>query len=361
LAWYSFYNLYHNKNQHFSIKVQSPKLRHKGNIMIRNQWYAILDCKEVKKGHPVGVTRMGEKLVAWRNNSGILTVMADLCPHRGVALSIGEVKDDCIQCPFHGFEYDVSGACRLVPANGKNIEPPKALKVHTYPTREAHGLVYIWWGEPREDNNYPPVPFFESITDDFVYTTIRDHWTTHYSRAIENQLDAVHLPFVHRTTIGAGNRTIVNGPLVREENLYTGDHLLNLWVNNQVDTGQAPLKAGQLPEPTRHPSLQFRFPNVWHNWISDDLRIFVAFAPIDEDNVLLYLRQYHKIKIPVLRQITNWFGNLGNLVIERQDKRVVITQQPKRSDLNIGEKLIPGDGPIIAYRKIRRTLIEAVE
>jgi hypothetical protein len=48
-------------------------------------------------------------------------------------------------------------------------------------------------------------------------------------------------------------------------------------------------------------------------------------------------------------------------VIERQDKRVVITQQPKRADLDIGEVLIQGDGPIITYRKIRRALIEGKE
>ncbi|MBK9207343.1 MAG: Rieske (2Fe-2S) protein [Anaerolineales bacterium] len=35
-------------------------------------------------------------------------MMSDLCPHRGVALSAGKLVDDCIQCPFHGFEYDTS-------------------------------------------------------------------------------------------------------------------------------------------------------------------------------------------------------------------------------------------------------------
>jgi phenylpropionate dioxygenase-like ring-hydroxylating dioxygenase large terminal subunit len=324
--------------------------------MIRNQWYAILESNEIKMGKPVGVTRMAEKLVAWRDKAGKLTVMADKCPHRGVALSIGEVNTGCIVCPFHGFEYDITGACKLVPANGKNAQPPKALQVQTYPTQEAHGLIYIWWGEPQE--SYPPLPFFESIDDKFVYSTVTDHWNTHYSRAIENQLDVVHLPFVHRTTIGAGNKTIVHGPLVRVKNLYPQDNMIELWVNNEVDTGQTPLKASQLPEPGRRPFLQFRFPNVWHNWISDSLRVFVAFAPIDEENTLMYLRYYHTVKTPVLKQLNGFLGGIGNLVIERQDKRVVITQQPKRTDLDIGETLIQGDGPIITYRKIRRDLIE---
>jgi phenylpropionate dioxygenase-like ring-hydroxylating dioxygenase large terminal subunit len=99
--------------------------------MIPNQWYAILESREIKKGKIISVTRMGEKMVAWRNMRGELSLMSDKCPHRGVALSVGKLSGDCIQCPFHGFEYDISGACTLVPANGSNSKPPKALHVRS--------------------------------------------------------------------------------------------------------------------------------------------------------------------------------------------------------------------------------------
>ena len=323
--------------------------------MIPNQWYVILESNEVKKGKPIGVTRMGENLVAWREPNGKVTVMADKCPHRGVALSVGKLLNDCIQCPFHGFQYDISGACKLVPADGRNSESPKALHVKTYPTREEHNFIYIWWGDPQP--NLPPVPWFESIPDTMVYSTLRDHWANHYSRAIENQLDVVHLPFVHYNTIGRGNRTLVNGPIVKEESHWPGDHLINLWVYNESDNGQKPKKSSELPEPTRRPQLQFRYGNLWQNWIADDLRILLAFVPIDNENTMMYLRYYHTMRIPVLRQIYGWMGSLGNLIIERQDRRVVMTQRPHRPDLGIGEILIPGDSPIVLYRKIRRELI----
>ncbi|MGD0750238.1 MAG: Rieske 2Fe-2S domain-containing protein [Anaerolineales bacterium] len=99
--------------------------------MIPNQWYAILESNEIKKGKIIGVTRMGGKMVVWRNRQGELSLMSDKCPHRGVVLCIGKVMGDCIQCPFHDFEYDTSGACSLVPAIGSNTEPPRALHVHT--------------------------------------------------------------------------------------------------------------------------------------------------------------------------------------------------------------------------------------
>ena len=324
--------------------------------MIPNQWYAILESNEIKKGKIVGVTRMGEKLVAWRNIKGDLTIMSDKCPHRGVALSTGKLIGDCIQCPFHGFKYDISGTCKLIPAIGKNSEPPNALHVRSYPVREEHGFVYIWWGNRRDE--YPPVPWFESIPEAMVYATLKDHWANHYSRAIENQLDVIHLPFIHHNTIGRGKRTLVNGPIATEENHWQGDHLLNLWVNNEKDNGQKPKKPSELPKPNRRPFLQFRYGNIWQNWIADNLRIVVAFAPIDNENTLLYLRYYHTVRVPVLRQLMGWIGSLSNLVIERQDRRVVITQRPYRSDLGIGEILIRGDSPIVLYRKIRQGLIE---
>lgn len=324
--------------------------------MIPNQWYVILESNEVKKGKPVGFTRMGEKIVAWRDSNGQLSVMSDRCPHRGVALSVGEIKDDCIQCPFHGFEYDTSGDCKLIPANGRDAEPPKAMHVKTYPTREEHGFIYLWWGKLQKE--YPPVAWFESISNDMLYSALRDHWKCHYSRAIENQLDVVHLPFIHRTTIGRGNRTLVNGPVAAEESKWLGDNLLNLWVYNEADNGQKPKKPSEMPEPTRHPSLQFRFPNLWQNWIADGIRIVLAFTPIDDENTMMYLRYYHTTRTPILRQLMGWTGSLANLIIERQDRRVVITQQPQRSDLVIGETLIPGDYPIVVYRKRRRILIE---
>ena len=132
--------------------------------------------------------------------------MLDRCAHRGVALSAGKLMPDChtVQCPFHGFEYDASGACTYIPANGRNAHVPDVIKVETYPTYEAHGWIWIWWGENHGE--LPEVPYFDSIPATYPYATFQDHWKTHYSRAIENQLDAIHLPFVHYNTIGRGDR-----------------------------------------------------------------------------------------------------------------------------------------------------------
>jgi phenylpropionate dioxygenase-like ring-hydroxylating dioxygenase large terminal subunit len=325
--------------------------------MIPNQWYVVLESKEVRKGKPVGVTRMGEKMVFWRDSQGKIACAVDQCPHRGVALSAGKVLGDCIQCPFHGFEFDSTGRCTLIPANGRIAEVPKAIKAKAYPVQELHGFIYLWWGDPREE--YPPLPDFDYMRDPkMVYSTAIDVWNAHYSRVIENQLDVVHVPFVHYNTIGRGNKTVVQGPRYEVKESPNGDDLLNIWTNNEVDRGQIPLKPNDIPPSDRHPQLQFQFPNLWHNWIGDTFHLFLGFVPIDGEHTKLYLRTYHSVKTPILRQVMNFFGDQSNLFIERQDRRVVITQRPFRSDLRIGEKLIPGDAPVIEYRRRRQALID---
>jgi phenylpropionate dioxygenase-like ring-hydroxylating dioxygenase large terminal subunit len=320
--------------------------------MIRNQWYVILESREVKARRPLGVTRVGEKLVLWRKPDGQVVCMRDLCPHLGAPLCMGKVKGDRLACPFHAFEYDASGQCCYLPAFGRNGEIPKALRVGIYPTYEAHGLIWIYWGEPKAD--LQPPKFFDSITPDFSYSTFVQRWPVHYSRMVENQLDVSHLPFVHHDTIGRGGRTIVDGPQVNVQ----GD-LLEVWVYNRVDDGVPARKANEMPPPERRPFLQFRFPNIWHNWISDDVRVFVAFVPVDEENGLLYGRFYQRfMRVPILRELVNFSGKLGSIKIAAQDQRIVTRQLPKRTSLRMGEKILQSDGAILAYRRQREKLLQ---
>ena len=320
--------------------------------MIFNQWYAVLESKELKKGRLIGVTRFGEKLVFGRKSDGTIMCLKDKCAHRGAALSAGKLRGDRIQCPFHGFEYDSTGQCQLIPANGRNNPVPPRFRVNSYKIEEKHGFIWVWHGEKKSE--YPPIPFFEELSK-FSYRSYQDHWNVHYSRAIENQLDVVHLPFIHYNTIGRGNKTLVDGPvtkLIEDE--------INVWVSNRKDDGSLPLKVEDLPDPKGDPIVKFRFPHVWRLAPTGKMKIFLAFTPVDEENTILYMRFYQKFtKIPPFKQLINWFGVRFSKIIVRQDKRVVITQQPKKSFLKMGENLITGDLPIVKYRMRRQELIES--
>lgn len=325
--------------------------------MIPNQWYVVLDSSQIRD-KPVGVTRMGEKLVFWRDEQGKVNCLSDRCVHRGVSLSGGKIVNNHLQCPFHGFEYDVSGRVVFIPANGKASPVPKAFKVKQYPVHEEKDFIWIWWGQAPPENLEPP-HFFDDIQDYLSYGKVYDPWKAHYSRVIENQLDVVHLPFIHYNTIGRGGRTLVDGPVVK----WAGDDMFFLYVQNRVDDGSLPLKPDELyfdEEPEF--KLEFIFPNLWQNYISKNVRVVAAFVPVDAENTILYLRFYQGfMRIPLFRELINWIAMPLNVYIAHQDRKVVETHEPKASGLRIGEVLIRGDHPIIEYRKHRANLMKRAE
>lgn len=322
--------------------------------MIRNQWYVVLDSKQVKN-KPIGVTRLGEKLVFWRDADQKVRSAFNRCPHRSVQLSLGKVHEGHLQCPFHGFQFDSSGQCIHIPAEGRSSQPPAAMRLRSYPTYEAHGFIWVWWGENPPADLEPPT-FFNNLDNGFYYGSAIDPWKAHYSRVIENQLDVAHLPFVHYNTIGRGNRTLIDGPIVNW--CDTNKKMMCAYVFNRVDDGSKPRPAEELQPHDRQVHLEFIMPNLWQNYISDQVRILAAFVPVDDTNTLLYLRFYQKfLPLPILGKIVAQLSMPSNIYIAHQDRVIVETQNPKSSSLrDNNEKPIKADAPIIEYRRQRENL-----
>ncbi len=85
----------------------------------------------------------------------------------------------------------------------------------------------------------------------------------------------------------------------------------------------------------------------------------VFFIPIDEAHSIIALRFYNKITgNHVIDKAIAWFGSRANRVVERQDKKIVETQIPKKSGIRMKEKLVAADRPIMEYRRKRQRLQE---
>ncbi|MBX9034232.1 aromatic ring-hydroxylating oxygenase subunit alpha [Gordonibacter massiliensis (ex Traore et al. 2017)] len=323
--------------------------------MIPDQWYAVMASSEVKSGRPVGVVRFGRRLVLWRDAEGNVACLDGTCCHRGADLAAGRVEGDHVQCPFHGLRYAADGRVVAIPANGLGAEVPENFRVRPWLAVDAFGFIWVFYGKPADAPD--DLPMFQELRHGFPYAERSEVWDVHYSRAIENQLDVIHLPFVHPNTIGRGHKTVVNGPVTK----WDAD-TLTFYVKNEPDRGQTPQAAGEIEDWEQLNSLQYRVPNLWQNRISDDLRVFAAFAPIDDEHVKIYLRLYQRIvRVPVLRGLVCALGNVANGVILHQDRRVVLTQRPKKTELQMGENLLRGDRPVIEFRSRRDELKRAAE
>ncbi len=318
--------------------------------MIKNQWYSITSSKSVKKNKILALRRFGENLVLYRNSEGTIGCVTDLCAHRGASLEKGCVKDGHIQCPFHGIEYDVTGKCVYVPSEGRASDLDfSRFNLKSYEIREVGGIVFAWYGDEKPKSE-PDV--FDVVTDySYTWDEMTDHWRVQYSRVIENQLDVSHLAFVHRTTIGRGNKTLCNGPKV----IWLDENTLQTSADNEADTGQKPKDAGE--SKIKSTNLNFKYPNMWLNHVTDKIMILAYFIPVDDENSIIALRFYNKITgNRVIDKVVAWLGSMANKVIERQDKRIVETQLPKASSVYMKESLVSADLPIMEYRRKRSEL-----
>jgi phenylpropionate dioxygenase-like ring-hydroxylating dioxygenase large terminal subunit len=106
-------------------------------------------------GHrPVRVTVAGEPVALFRGASGKVGALIDRCPHRGVALSLGRVAaDGTLECPFHGWRFDTSGANRAVPLNPQ--ARCETLGAAALPVREIGDLIWVY---TRPNATAPPEP-----------------------------------------------------------------------------------------------------------------------------------------------------------------------------------------------------------
>jgi nitrite reductase/ring-hydroxylating ferredoxin subunit len=95
-------------------------------------WYPIALSDSVRAA-PVAAMLLDVPLVVYRVD-GKLVVARDVCPHRGVPLSIGKHDGEGVVCRYHGLRFGEGGRCNRIPAS-PNIPIPAKLHLRTYPAR----------------------------------------------------------------------------------------------------------------------------------------------------------------------------------------------------------------------------------
>ena len=177
--------------------------------MLSQFWYPIALSRDVNH-QPVAATLLDQRLVVWRTSEG-LSVANDLCFHRGVPLSMGQVQGDQLICKYHGFHYAPSGQCILIPANPKASIPAK-LCLKIYPVREAYGLIWTCLNPPEEipadSEILPRFPEWDEANYQQILPDTVDIEAA-AGRQMEGFLDVSHFAWVHTETFGDRNNPYV--------------------------------------------------------------------------------------------------------------------------------------------------------
>src|SRR5215813_8386288 len=83
--------------------------------MLLNFWYAPLPSDQVKPGQMRRQILLNVPLLICRDNQGEVFVLDDHCPHRGIPLSFGQFDGSCVECCYHGWQFDREGRCQHIP------------------------------------------------------------------------------------------------------------------------------------------------------------------------------------------------------------------------------------------------------
>lgn len=165
--------------------------------MYINFWYPICTITELEEQNPQRVELLGVRLVAFRGEDGIARVLADTCIHRGGSLGKGKVIGNCVQCPYHGWQFDGSGACTKIPTMGDK-KPPGRAKVDSYPVQEKYGIVFAFLGDLPEAERPPLLEVAELEQEGWQFSgPLVFEIDAYYERSIENGMDPIHNEFVH--------------------------------------------------------------------------------------------------------------------------------------------------------------------
>lgn len=169
---------------------------------VKNAWYAASWDHELGDA-PLAKTLLGEHVVLYRTADGTAHALRDACPHRFAPLSLGKIAGDRIVCPYHGLEFDASGACVRNP-HGKGAITT-ALAVRNYPLTCRYGMIWIWMGDAdlADETRLPPLTKLEDDTYSWVHGGL--HVSSNYEMVIDNLLDLTHVEFLHPLLASEGN------------------------------------------------------------------------------------------------------------------------------------------------------------
>ena len=143
----------------------------------------------------------GVPLVIGRDEQGQVFALRDCCPHRGMPLSFGRITDQSVECPYHGWRFDVkTGRCREIPSlpADSGIKAERVC-VGRYHSEEQDGYVWVYFAErDTRQEVLPPVPRLPVFGARYRLTHLSAELDVSLDEAVIHEMDPAHGPFIHQ-------------------------------------------------------------------------------------------------------------------------------------------------------------------
>jgi phenylpropionate dioxygenase-like ring-hydroxylating dioxygenase large terminal subunit len=320
---------------------------------LRHEWLAVGWSSSVQPGDLRPVRLLGRDLVLWRDATGI-HAWEDLCIHRGAKLSLGQVRNACVVCPYHHWEYDNTGKCVHIPSNPDQPPPLKA-RANVFHARERYGLIWVALssslacGSSLDDRPRHEIPAFPEAEDPSFRKILAGPYRFRAKgpRIIENFLDVAHLPFVHAGLLGDPTRARIEDYEVDSTPDGVAARNIRIWQPDPDGTGN-PAQVGYNYR-VQHP-LTASFRKTQGNQCFAMLDTVTPLGPTnaaDDESlawVVLALNYADDSSDEELRAFQD--------KVSAQDKAIVESQRPELLPLDLQAELhLRSDRTAIAYRR----------
>ena len=290
----------------------NPDLR-----QLRPSWFVAARSDQLGRDHPLARTILGEPIVLYRAG-GAPVALEDRCPHKNVALSLGRVRDNTLQCRYHGWRFDRAGACVEVPCHAPGERVPNC-RVPSYATVEQDGWIWVYVGD--EAPAFPPPRYPREGR--LRWFELHNVIGAPLDLVLENGFDCSHTGFAHRGLFRSEPTQFIEAVI---EETATGVRVETLGEGRPEGKRDARLLA-RSPEPMRHID-EFIAPHTLRvdYWSGDKFHVVTLLVCTPEDDVTtraytrmgVYYRGLSRVVSPALELLTR--------VIVRQDKQILHSQ-----------------------------------
>lgn len=164
--------------------------------LMRRYWHPVATSTQLPEAdcNPLRLKVLGERFVLFRDSSGDVGMLDELCMHRGASLAIGRVEDGGIRCLYHGWKFAVDGTILETP-NHADCRYRERMKARAYPVQEQGGLIWAYIGAKEHQ---PPFRTFASdLVPEDHRVALRINLKANYLQVWEGGLDSSHVSVLH--------------------------------------------------------------------------------------------------------------------------------------------------------------------
>jgi 5,5'-dehydrodivanillate O-demethylase len=165
-----------------------------GGELMRRYWHPVGAVVEFEKQATKKVRLLGEDLVLFKDRQDRYGLIQEHCPHRRASFAYGFATENGIRCAYHGWEFNVQGACVNQPFERDSCEFRDKVAAQAYPVEELGGMLFAYLGpEPR-----PLLPRFDGLVAEGAirllgWAVIPCNWL----QIVETSVDPVHAEWLH--------------------------------------------------------------------------------------------------------------------------------------------------------------------